>query len=279
MKTIALKVMVAMIIGTSSSFALAQSSSTINTTIDEKSQSQRSYSLSLSLNYLSNMYAENTYESEKSMRFQVIPAYQISEFFALSSLMSVEKQTNGPGNTILANTPVSLSYNRYRLAQVINVTNRVTAVLPTNKEVVKQDTFEGAISVGNEFSYSFKSVPLKSSYGISLGRNIHKYNRNFQGAPNIEYSLAHSVNLQLNISKDIDISTGFFYKQARTYHGYGQNSFYAMAALNYEYQKSLRMTVGTSNDGNAFKANGRDSNIQFFNERSSVLFVGMSYSI
>lgn len=256
-----------------------QTENKLNTTVKEETTKKRNYSVGLGLTYTSNLYKEGTYESEKGLRIRVIPAYKFSDYLTLSSIISVEQQMTPPENTILSNTPVSLSYSRYQLAHVINITNKLTAVLPTNKDIAKQDSYRGTISLGNDFSYTFESVPLKSAYGIALGRNIHEYKRNFMGAPNIEYSLTHSASLQLNLTKTFDFSTLFFYKQARTYNGFERSAFFTMATLNYDYNKDLRLSIGTSNEGNALKANGRDSNITLFNEHSSTVFGGISYEI
>lgn len=254
-------------------------SSMSTSTANESVESKRT-SISLRLDYSSNLYADTEPARERNFGFLAIPAFKISEFWSLSSRISVSKQVVGPENSELANIPAGLSYNRFKLFESIDIKNKISITTPTNQELREQDSYRGGVSLGTDFTYKTHSkiLPTSFTYGISLIRSIHEFEVNSSGSPNIQYTLRNDFIIDTGITENLSLSFSGVLRQARTYNDYQRESFISEIEMAYSVTPAWSVFAGTSNEGNTLKANGRESNITYYNENTSFLYMGMGYS-
>jgi hypothetical protein len=238
---------------------------------------KENFSGSVSLSYSGNMFDEKTYDAGRSVGLEIIPVFILSEYLSLTSKINVDKEFQGQEveeEVALANVPVGLSYKKYKLFG-LDLTNRVSLTLPLNELIHKRDSYNGAVGVGSDIEYSVGSLNLK--YGLTLTRNIHEYEVSAESKANIAYILSHAIAAKYEIG-DVTLAAVGTYKFARTYNNFERTTFIHAVEAEYKYSDDFAFMAGTGNEGNSLRANGKDSNLDFFNENTSVVYAGLGYS-
>ena len=213
-------------------------------------------------------------ESETSILFS--PSIQLTEILKISAKSIFTQENYGPRNSTLSNTTISLGVKGFQLTEKLNSVHALNAVAPTNQLSQKTDRLKTSVSITNGLSYNHEYFKL--NYKLALARNFHEYTVNAEGSPNIEYNLSNSLELIVPITDKFSVSVVGNYKNGKTYKNFDRSSFALDADLNYDFTPTLSLNIGTSNEGSAFKANGVDSNIQAYNENTSVNRLGLSYT-
>lgn len=250
----------------------------MTSTTTAATKTQKSWSLPISYELDTTLHEEGSYERQVQQVFSIAPGYRFNSSWKVGSNVSVIKDdsVSGVGNTIFDNTSLSLSYSR-PLTTHSNWKSSAGGVLPTNQEQREQTTFQGAARLSTGVSVDSLMWQSSFSYTISFNRNFHEYNINATGKFNTRDSIGQSVSYDIPITSKFSFSTSFFYQMAHNYADDLNTRFSADANLNWTPLKDLTLIVGTSNDGNALKPNGRDSNIEFFNDNTSIIKLGVSY--
>lgn len=262
----------------SAGHSYAQNTASMTSTTNLPPKTQKSWSLPLSYELDTTLHQEGSYERQVQQVFSIAPGYRFSSSWKLGSTVSVIKDdsVSGVGNTIFDNTSISLSYNRPLLTH-LNWKTSAGGVIPTNQEQREQTTFQGAARLSTGLAIDSLVLQSSLSYTISFNRNFHEYNINADGKFNTRDSIGQTIGYDIPITSKISFSTSFFYQMAHNYADELSTRFSAGADLNWTPLKNLTLIVGTSNDGNALKPNGRDSNIEFFNDNTSIIKLGVNY--
>ncbi len=215
-------------------------------------------------------------ERESSTDFMLAPSYKLSENLTLSARAILSKSNNGPRDTTLANSTLSLGIRGIAVTPQITSLHSVSVVVPTNKEAQKNDRLITSANVSNGLRLQTRFARL--DYRLGLTKNIHEFTINAVGSPNIEYRLAHAVDLTVPLIDRLSLSSAAVYRQGWTYRNFERYGFEWHNDINWDFTETLSMNVGISNDGSALKANGVDSNITAFNPNSSATRAGLSYT-
>ena len=112
---------------------------------------------------------------------------------------------------------------------------------------------------------------------VTLGRNVHAYEENINGKVLNQYSSNQSVAVGYAIS-DWSMSATFINRSRLTYQGNTKSTFEIVEELGYALNDSFALAIGHTNSGASLKPNGSDSNIELFNENSSVVYGTLSMS-
>ncbi|MGZ3802152.1 MAG: hypothetical protein ACXWRZ_16375 [Bdellovibrio sp.] len=267
----------------STGYSYAQNSSVAASTVATSTttapnKSEKKWSLPLSYEMATTLHTENSYERQLQETFAVSPSFRLSKNWKLSAGISVIKDdsVSNAGQTGFDNTTVSVSHT-HALTDYIVWTNSMGGVLPTNQQIREQTSFQGAARAAT--AISFDQLFLNSSllYKLSFNRNFHEFNISSAGTYNTRDVIGQLVNYSVPLTKAFSLSTSFYYAMAHTYADDLTSRFSLGADLQWNATKNFSMVVGTSNDGNALKPNGRDSNIEFFNDNTSSIKLGLNY--
>jgi len=201
--------------------------------------------------------------------------YRVNDLAAIKAKGILNKQDSGQKETTFSNTQIGLSIKGKKINEQLETVHALTGTLPTNKDSQQVDRLKGAIALANGLKYN--GVHVIATYLLGIAKNIHEYTVNADGTPNVEYTLTNSVELVFPLNDQFAISTSGLFKNGRTYGGYQRSAFAFSADLNYEIIKNFAVNLGTSNEGAAVKANGSDSNISAYDDKSSVYRLGLSY--
>jgi len=236
----------------------------------------KSWSIPITVESGSTLHAQDTYEREATLALAISPSIKLSKNLNLSSSVVMYKEETGAGNSGFDNTPIALSY-RMPLTPQIAWTNSVAVILPTNRQLQDETTYQGAGKVGTNISFSELFLGSTLSYGVSFTRNVHELQQTNVGGFNMRENVTQAINHSLPLGRDWSFDTSFVYTYGWTYLDDSRSKFYAGVNLNWNFVKDWTASLGTSNEGNALKPNGSDSNIEFYNDNSSVVKFSLTY--
>lgn len=246
----------------------------------EQEPLKENFSGSVGLSYSGNMFDQASYEASRDLGLEFVPTYIFSEFSSVSAKINLDREFFGQENVeilALANIPVTFSYKRFQLFKSIDISNRLVVALPANELIRRRDSYNGAIGLGTDFGYKVQSFPLDLQIGFTLSKNFHEYEINRDGKPNNSFVFSTSFLAKYKVQK-FTISASGAYKKAQSYGGFERDTFLNGIEVEYAHNDSYAFQMGTKNEGSALKANGKDSNFEFFNENTSALYAGLSYS-
>jgi hypothetical protein len=219
--------------------------------------------------------AESSAVDKTTTSFLIMPSLKLSENLTTTVKAVVERQENANGNTDMSDTQVSLTLKGTKLTEEIGTSYSLNGIAPTSESNRKENRFQGAAGLGVKFSGEFRL--LSASYALSYRRNFHEFTVSSENKPNIRDGIGQTVTLDIPLSQKIAISLAGSYKNSWTYYNAAKQGFSFDADLTYEAVKNLTFNLGTSNEGSALKANGKDSNVQFYDDKSSVIRAGVTY--
>ncbi len=230
----------------------------------------------LNLETSSNMYREDSVNRQATTDLLFIPSYKFSELYSLAAKSTLSKQNTGPRNTTVTNTSVALIRKGMDLGSNASLSHSLAAILPTNEDAKTQDRLQGAVAIGSDVKFNFLNV--KSEYSLSVLRNFHEYTVNAENSPNVQYTLRHDLSFLIALSSRFSLAPSGYYKSGWTYENYDRNNFGLGLDFLFKPNKEITVYVGSGNEGPAYKANGTESNIQAYDQNTSVLRAGLSYT-
>jgi hypothetical protein len=152
-----------------------------------------------------------------------------------------------------------------------------TAVAPVSKPSTKRDQLQTSLSAKIKLSTAPKEDGFSGSVSVSAGRNFHAYEEDINGSVLNQYSSNQTLSLGYGYDK-FSISLDYINRTRWTYQGNIKSAFELDEELGYDINKTFNVAVGHSNTGSTLKANGTDSNIDFYNENSSVVYASLTLS-
>lgn len=236
----------------------------------------KKWTLPLSYEAGSSMGAEWSSERRADSTISISPLYRLTSRLRVSGNVSLTKEHSGVGDAAFNNSAIGLSYLT-KLTDGITWTVSGSGVLPTNPEEREQKSYQGAVRFGNALSFSEIPGGGFMSYRLTLGRNFHGYSQGADGSYNLKQSLSHSLDYTQPVYGNVSITGVFSYSQAWTYLDDERYSFLMAAQVSYQATEQASVSVGTANQAGALRPNGRDSNIEFFNDETSIVTLGLTY--
>lgn len=256
------------------STAAASNSSSIKKT-DAISKQDKRFFLEVGLEKSSNLRSEDSRDLDASTGIALSPSWEISKRFTLTGKVGVDKQEVGPKDTLISDSTLGLNIKGYKFNQNFSMLHILSGLIPTSKKSQEVDHLQSAVSLGNRLVLDSRYG--KFSYTLGMRRNFHEFVLNVDDSPNLEYILSHRILMDVPLIGDFSLSGDFIYRNAWTYRNFERQSFSFAVDLGYAVTETFSVYVGTTNEGSALKANGKDSNLDLYNENSSVIRAGVTY--
>lgn len=256
------------------SAAFAQEGTSTYSLKTEKIQRENPFHLTMSLTVSSNLYKDGSPNREASTELLFNPSVELSKETSLAVKAVLTQEQTQAQNTLLSNTLISLSTKGPDFGTTeSNFT--LGGVAPTDPEERKTNHLQGGALLGTSLKNHWRM--FNWTYGLSLTRNFHEYTVNAEGEPNIQYSLKNALELEAEINSKWSITTAGLYKKGWTYRNFQRDAFGFEMGVNYNLSKTLQVSAGFSNEGGALKANGQDSNIQIYDEKTTALKASVTF--
>lgn len=154
----------------------------------------------------------------------------------------------------------------------------LTATIPNSQTSVKKDQLQTALSGKIGFALTPATEGFSVAVGITAGRNFHAYEEDINGSVLNQYSSNQNLSLGYSIG-DWSVSADFINRSRWTYKGNSKSSFEISEEIGYSINDNYSVAIGHTNAGSTLKANGTDSNIDIYNENTSMVYgtLGISY--
>jgi hypothetical protein len=261
-------------------FARAQApSSSLSTSAVEIPTAAKRWNIPVAFEYASSLHQRNSYERKAQESLSLVPTYKISENLSASLLTSIYKDDSNAeegGTTSIDNTRLSLSANSALSIDTL-WTRGISATFATNQALREQTSYQGGLRLSTGLAFSELFLGSSLQYNLSFTRNFHEFEITADGSFNVRETLGNSLELTLPLGGPVSFQTSFLYTTGYTYRDDIRTKFAAEANLLWQVTKAFVIAAGTSNEGNALGPNGTDSNIEFFNDNSSLVKLGLTY--
>ncbi len=252
-------------------------SGTSTTQINPIKKEEKPLTIELGIEMGEKVSKEEFTPKKNTLGILIAPAYKINETFKASGKITINQDNYAQHETTASDGTLSLAINGFKLSEHLKTTHSLGTIIPVSEKSVKTDRLQGSISARNGIKYSSDYFDL--SYKLGLTRFFHEFKQNAEGSPNIQYRLSQLIELKAPIfTEKLAITTSLDYRIGRTYRDFERFGFIYDADLNYDLTDKLSANIGTTNDGSALKYNGVDSNIQAYNENTSVYRLGITYT-
>ncbi len=231
-------------------------------------------SLELGLEFSETVAKDEKAKRPESMDLSLGVGYKIANRLKASVRGVLSKDNTGAGDTESSDTRVGLAARGIELSPKVTTLHSLSGVIPTSQRSKEQDRLQGAVSLSNGVHYLGRLVDIQ--YRLGLNQNFHEYDFNAVGSPNIQQTISHSISTQVKITEKFYLTSLGVYRWGQTYGKKERSSYEVHGDLNYDITSKMSLNLGTSNAGQAFKANGVESNITAYDEDSAVIRVGIS---
>lgn len=213
------------------------------------------------------------------------PTYKFQSGASVGTDFYFIQEMNGVQNSSVKDLPISLNSNPLVLGPAGRSNTKLgfsaLAILPISETSSKVDRLQmgvgalAAVSNDRLFSLPF----LSGSYSLLLKKNIHEETLNANREALVSYSLRNRFSIEVVATKNLSLASLFDSIWGQTYDSFSRSKFAAQAELDYKVTKDFTTYVGVSNDGDAFKSDGVQSNMSFFNENTSEIYIGLTYTL
>lgn len=201
-----------------------------------------------------------------------------SEMFLTGSL-AYEQNLKYPEFNDLSDIFFSFSHanigqqNNWRIPFSINV------IMPASKMSVRINSLQLGVVTGIGFVSTpqlFKRWILGAN--LSLGRLFHQYTTSLNGDVLNEYISNQSAFASYRWSQ-ASLTMRILHRNAQSYFGTLKEGFEHSQNLSFGITPAINASIGHTNGGDIFKANGQDRNLSLINENASTYYMALEVNL
>lgn len=234
-------------------------------------------SWNMGLTYDSNLQSTSTYESQQGYLARLSPRYRINEKWTAISSLGVQQRTTQENRTDLTNLALAVSRNPFPLFGIGDARLTSTLILPTNEIQREKESLVAALRMGSNY-FVRTNTPLILETGISATRNFHQFTFSAFNQQNIQSRITPYLTTGWGVGDHWQITATAGYDATWTYKNNYQGFFDFDQSLTYIKDRHISFTVGHSNFGSVTTLDGRNSNVAFFDTRSSVVYLNGTFN-
>lgn len=206
-------------------------------------------------------------------------SYQINESFKAKSKVIYSQNLKNSVENDFADIDLSVSKSSIPLGSTFTLSPTLLGTLPLSKSSRLNNQFNGALGVGLKWGLASGTLVegLSLSLTTALSRLFHRAPTAISGTVLNQYTAYQKLVANYSISK-YSFTLVFNHTNSMTYQNNLKEGFVLAQEFEFTANDSLAFQLGHANGGSALKANAQDSNIQFFNENSSAVYVGVTWN-
>lgn len=252
-----------------------QGSSSVKAKPSPKVESTTGAKILLDLSTSSNLAAEGTAEREASVDLDIRPSYQINKNISVGARSILTQDQTGPKDTTISDTSLSLSIAGPTFGESVATSGTLSGILPTSENSSKRDRLRAGAAVTGGLVWQASKFTTK--YSLAARQNFHEFNLNAEGDPNIRNTITQVLSTEYAFNDTWSVSAEGLYRMGYTYANSPRQSYEFTTSLAANVTNSLSVNVGFGNQGAVFRPNGVDSNVRAWDDRSSVIFAGLTF--
>lgn len=239
---------------------------------------------SFDLSYNSDNKRINRIDKSSNLDLLLAPSYPLSKIETLSLVLGGNKDLTGERLWIYNDTYLAYSRNLYKTEdQFLSLSGISRIFHPTNEESRQIKTLRTKLFFGPQVKIDLAKkwafLPLTVTYRPYYQQSFHRYKVAYDGKSNTQYSLSNRLILDYSFTEKISLTVDSIYGRSYTYQGNPQDTFVFDQSLGYSLNETYSFSLGHNNEGGALKANGRDSNVEIFNNNKSTFYLSIGIRI
>jgi hypothetical protein len=236
------------------------------------------FSITAGIGRSRNLYDFQDGTLQEATDFQLIPTYKWS-LGATSLVLGYSHDERYNENSDISDIVIAQSFKGWDFKRFV-LKPGLSLTLPQSK--VSRELKNLEFAIGGKLAASIKPEFLVKGFSFSaslgLNRSIHRYETALNGAMNNQYASKQGIVTGYAIgafSFDLEIS----HINAWTYKGGMRESYEHNESASVGFADYYSFTVGHTNGGSVFKANGYESNYRLIDENNSMVYaqLGMQY--
>ena len=120
---------------------------------------------------------------------------------------------------------------------------------------------------------------LKVRYVPSVTRYVHRYTQQVSGEPNSRYALSNQLIFSYAFADRMNLLLEQAYTRRWSYGGTSRDSFSFGQAVSYNFAENWEAVIGHYIGGSALHINGSDSDVRFFDDDVSRIYMGLGWKL
>lgn len=239
----------------------------------------KNWSVSLGASINTSLHKNTDLDKRLSSDFSLSPSYRFSNGLRMGTSLSGSKDLLNErewnwNNSYLSFSKGLTTFNKIKLSGLALVH------IPLSEYSRDYQKLITGLMVAPIFSYNFANVGidrLSMSYRPSFTKYFHEFTTSLLGGSNTEYNLSQRLGLNFTISDAAYFGLTGTYSRSYTYQGNERDSYSFVSSLGYSPTPKSSVEIGHSNGGSPLATNGRDIEIEVFNNRESTVFMAFGY--
>ena len=233
-------------------------------------------SYNISLDYESNLQKSDTYQNAQSTSVRISPRYRINDTYTLLGFAGFTQSLTQENRSDLNNTVIAISRKPTPIAGIMDVRPTLSVTLATNELQRNKDSLRGAIQLSTSGFFRTNSS-LIAGLGARFRLNNHRYSVSAIRGANIKTMITPSAIVGWSFGK-FQLVTSNAYSYGTTYRGTRRGNFSLDQSLTYIPTAKMNFSIGHNNRGSVLSRDGRSSNVDVFNSKTSVFYVSALYN-
>jgi hypothetical protein len=240
------------------------------------------FRVGVTIDATSNLLEPGDVEHTADTKLWLAPSYKISDPVSVSGLFIVQKDLTGLKETHLIKSSLTARHKGTRLNPYLTLSPAVTVALPLTHNAVARESLITSVAVAPRIGFDLTPAGLDTINGffdLSLSRGFHRYETQTTGRSNTQWRLTPWLVVNVGFLTDFTLQLSAVRATSWTYAGNSRGAFDLNEELSYAITSDVSVAIGHNNSGDVLAANGTDSNIGIYDERSSTVYTALSFSL
>lgn len=236
------------------------------------------FGLSLGATINSNLHAPSANEHALNTDFEISPSYKLTEKTTLIAALSGNKDFKGERKFELYDSYIGAVRPIHNFGH-ISVSALGLVFIPLS-EASKLSSFKSGVFLASTFTLDMTNLYFNNfgfDFRPGVRVNFHQFETSLAGGSNTKYSLSGRFRIHYTFSDKFKMSLSNSYSRSTTYLGNTRDSYAFSQNLSYALNQAAEVSVGHSKGGSPLSANGKETEIEIFDSRSSSIYTGLSY--
>ena len=167
------------------------------------------------------------------------------------------------------------------LSKVLDLKLKTSLTAPLNEDKRKNETLVSQLTLSPTLSFKLEELGFSGvtlAYRPFVRQNFHQYTVSAEGKSNTERSIRQRLALGFSITDNLSLDFDGSYQRNYTYQGTATDSYALDESISYSFTPAFSCSLGHSNDGSVLAADGRTSNIEFSNIRTSMYYASADFT-
>jgi len=241
---------------------------------------EKKFSMSIDLSYDSNLRAQNDPAFQANSTLVLAPRYHLFSKAALNARLDILQKHYANNETEVSNLSLAVARDPIKINATSDLKMSVSSLLPTNEIDRNDNSFLGALgtSLGAIRKHAIGGKSGSLDGAIAILKNFHEFEHTNLNDPNLSHRVRYILTLNQDLPSDLSFEVIGRYQTGWTYQNVLKTAFLLNEKLAWQVSPTTSLYISHSNDGDALAANGLDSNIKVYDERSSVWASGVEVS-